>query len=665
MKRLFVLTVLMIAMLFGCTQVNEDTPKNNNQKQESNNNPDDNQSGNNNGGNQGGENTGGNTDKPAVKITVTFVGADGEVLETMEKSSGERVLLSVKVDNLSHWNTKADGSGLSYKGSATFAESVTLYAILLAENAHTISYMLDGGVNNPQNSFSFTEDDFIGLKNPSKDGYKFLGWYENRDFTGNAIKGWAAGDKTADVILYAKWEKEPEPAVKVTITFNVNGAGGTAPATITTTSAENVELPTLTNAKFSHWNTKADGSGLSYKGSAIFAESVTLYAILLAENAYKITYELDGGVNHPKNLYLFTEDEIVGLREPTKDGYKFLGWYETADFSGEAIKVWYEGDKTADVTLYAKWEKDNSNNGDEPVEGGSGVYSYTLDIEDIATNWGGSTTSPAFSVVLLTDEGLEKCIAEKNFKVNPAAAPEYQLGAFGNMKIKDTAEKGTFKVYGANPVNDEFQYYNGVAVVVDDETVTLTVDMTKVVLTDLKALWEGESEAVMTEEDYVELKGYKPYVIALGLAANDEANCKLNAWSADVMAMEAGAKFPADAKGNAPVLPKVSEMKVVCSNFGNFPITFSGDVATCEIEYSLAKATWGQEALDGIAFGVCSDEGWADKFTGAAIKEFDKEATLVYNDGNNNSVDAALLEEGKTYIVTIDAKAKTVKVSKK
>ena len=311
-------------------------------------------------------------------------------------------------------------------------------------------------------------------------------------------------------------------------------------------------------------------------------------------------------------------------------------------------------------------DKGGNNGGDSASSlGGEGVYSYTVNIADVSGAWGGTAEAPIFSVVLLTDEGLEKCIAEKNFKVNPATAPEYQLGAFGNMKIKDTAEKGTFKVYGANPVNDEFQYYNGVAVVVDDETVTLTVDMTKVVLTDLKALWEGESEAVMTEEDYVELKGYKPYVIALGLAANDEANCKLNAWSADVMAMEAGAKFPADAKGNAPVLPKVSEMKVVCSNFGNFPITFSGDVATCEIEYSLAKATWGQEALDGIAFGVCSDEGWADKFTGAAIKEFDKEATLVYNDGNNNSVDAALLEEGKTYIVTIDAKAKTVKVSKK
>ena len=639
MKRLFVLTVLMIAMLFGCTQVNEDTPKNNNQKQESNNTPDDNQSGDNNGGNQGGENTGGNTDKPAVKITVTFVGADGEVLETMEKSSGERVLLSVKVDNLSHWNTKADGSGLSYKGSATFGESVTLYAILLAENAHVISYMLDGGVNNPQNSFSFTEDDFIGLKNPSKDGYKFLGWYENRDFTGNAIKGWGAGDKTADVTLYAKWEKESEPAVKVTITFNVNGAGGTVPAAIETTSDKSVDLPTLANSKFSHWNTKADGSGQSYKGSAIFGESVTLYAILLAENAHKITYVLDGGVNNSQNKYSFTEDDMVALREPTRDGYKFLGWYETADFSGEAIKVWFEGEKTTDVTLYAKWEKEK---GDLTV--GSGVYSYTLDIEDIATNWGGSTTSPAFSVVLLTDEGLEKCVAEQDFKVNPAAEPEYQLGAFSNMRIKDTAEKGTFKVYGANPVDDEYHYYNGVAATITDKTFTLTVDMTKVVITDLKALWEGDSEKVMTNEDIVDLTGYKPYVVALGDHRVDEDNYKLTAWNADVMAMAAGATFPTDLKEDAPVVP-------TCNALNSIAGYMTGWNHTALVNNSFTFTATGQ---DDFAFTVGT---WEFQVRDATIYALDEEVRLYEHFGSDCITFAeGVLTVGTEYTVTLIVK---------
>ena len=302
---------------------------------------------------------------PVVKITITFDvnGAGGTAPTAIETTLNKNVDLPVLTNaKFSHWNTKADGSGQSYKTTATFTESVTLYAILLAENAHTITYELDGGVNNTVNPFSFTEEDTVTLKNPTKDGYKFVGWYETADFSDSVVKGWFAGDKTANVTLYAKWEKEATSVVKITITFDVNGAGGTAPTAIETTPDENVELPVLTNAKFSHWNTSPDGSGQSYNGTGIFTESVTLYAILLAENAHTITYELNGGVNHSKNPYSFTENDAVILREPTKDGYIFVGWYESLNLSGSVVKGWFAGDKTENVTLYAMWLKDG--NGD-------------------------------------------------------------------------------------------------------------------------------------------------------------------------------------------------------------------------------------------------------------------------------------------------------------
>ena len=668
-KRFFILLTMLFAMLFGCTQVNDDDHKSSNSNQQTNENQNQgNQNGENNSGNQNGNNQT-PEDTPKTPIKITFIGADGEAIEVMEKNSGDKVVLVDNVANLSHWNTKADGSGLSYKGAVTFTESVTLYAILLAENAHTIAYMLNGGVNNPQNSFSFTEEDFIGLKNPTKAGYTFLGWYDNKNFTGKPIKGWAAGDKTANVTLYAKWEKEPEPAVKVTITFNTNGANVKAPEAITSTSVESVELPVLTGVNFSHWNTKADGNGLSYNGTAIFTESVTLYAILLAENAHTITYELNGGVNNPKNKFSFTEDEMVALREPTKDGYKFAGWYETASFSGEAIKVWFEGDKTANVTLYAKWEKDNSNNGDEPVEGGNGVYSYTLDIEDISNAWGGTTVSPSFSVVLLTDEQVEVCKAAQDFKQAPADNPEYQLGVYGNMRIADTSKTGDYAVYGQSPVNDVYHYYNGVAATITDKTFTLTVDMTKIVKTDLKALWALGEEKNLTDEDIVDLTGRKPYVIALdgrykdddySFVEVDSENYVFTAWSADVMKMEEGATFPTELIEDAPKIPTLSDMTVVCSNFGNFPITFTDGIATCEIEYSLVNEMWRQ---DGIEFGICNNESWGERYTGAEITVLDKAVALTYNASNNNKVAGHILTDGNIYVLTIDAKAKTVKVT--
>ena len=297
--------------------------------------------------------------------------------------------------------------------------------------------------------------------------------------------------------------------------------------------------------------------------------------------------------------------------------------------------------------------------------GGTGVYSYTANIKDVETIWGGSTKQPKFSVVLLTDKQLKVCTDAANLKQATAAEPEYQIGAYGNMTVASTETAGDYLVYGVNAVNDEYQYYDAVVATIDDSTITLTVDMTKLYMTDLKALWSPEQEQVVTNDDIVDLTGYKPYVIALGTQQADPDNYIFSAWSASVMAMEEGATLPANPAKNAPVVPKVSEMAYVCSNYGDVAITFSGDVATAEITYALANATWSQTELAGIEFGVCDNTGWGEKYTGAEIKELDKEVELIYNSGDNNKVAANVLEAGKTYVITINAKNKTVKVSAK
>ena len=71
---------------------------------------------------------------------------------------------------------------------------------------------------------------------------------------------------------------------------------------------------------------------------------------------YKITYELNGGINNPDNPFFFTEDDYIYIEAPTKDGYTFAGWYETADFSeGKITRFDNIAEKRTDVTLYAKW----------------------------------------------------------------------------------------------------------------------------------------------------------------------------------------------------------------------------------------------------------------------------------------------------------------------
>ena len=429
------------------------------------------------------------------------------------------------------------------------------------------------------NMTSFDDDYDVVLSNPSRYGYTFVGWYEKADFSGKPITGWNAGEKKADVTLYAKWEKEKEPV----ITFNANGGSGTmkeqsVPKGVLIGLRENT-FTAPDGYLFSHWNTQADGNGISYYDS---------------------------------------------------------------------IKI------TKDTTLYAQWLKD------VPV---TGVYSYKLDIADISYKWG-----RMFSVVLLTDEQVK---VSKEYGQFHFSSKAYQLYSYEDMSIDNIdniGQPGNYAVYGTTPVDNEYKYYTGVATTITDTTFEVFVDMSKIVKTELKVFSEidgiNEQEFV-TESMPVNLTGYKPYVVALGTEANDPDNYAMTGWGIDIMKMTAGATFPTDLQYTAPKILTLSDMEYVCSNFGNYLITFKDGIATAEITYSLDKATWGQEALDGIKFGVCSDTSWNIKFTGARIYSFNTEAKLTSGANEDNSVYAGILTDGMTYVLTIDANAGTVKITPK
>ena len=355
--------------------------------------------------------------------------------------------------------------------------------IVTAEGVYKIIYNgIDGAINSNVASFEVKKD--VELKDASRLGYNFLGWYENADFSGNKITGWKAGEKKADVTLYAKWE----------------------------------------------------------------------------ECTYKIIYNgiTEDTVNSNVTSFEITHD--IRLKNPSRLGYNFLGWYEDADFSGNKITGWVAGDKTADVTLYAKWGENT------PIIGGTNIYSYKLNIDEISGAWGGSTTSPAFSVVLLTDEQLADCKAAEDFYQATAAEPEYQISGYGNMKIADTSQTGDYAVYGIYVPDNEYKYYDGIAVTVTENTFELFVDMSKITKTQLRANWGGNNQRLMTEDDIVDLTGYKPYVIALGQEQFDSDNYVFTAWNADVMKMSLTTSFPTDLQYVAPKVLTYYDLKYIAGN---------------------------------------------------------------------------------------------------
>ena len=76
--------------------------------------------------------------------------------------------------------------------------------------------------------------------------------------------------------------------------------------------------------------------------------------VTVADNAYNISYNLNGGKNHEDNPLTYTIGSTTNLESPQKIGYEFVGWYESSDFSGDPV-VAIGTDYRRNVTLYAKW----------------------------------------------------------------------------------------------------------------------------------------------------------------------------------------------------------------------------------------------------------------------------------------------------------------------
>lgn len=69
---------------------------------------------------------------------------------------------------------------------------------------YTITYVPNGGEVSPTTK-EYTVENPVTHPIPTRDGYVFLGWYDNPLFTGTATAGFATGE-TGDKIFYAQWE---------------------------------------------------------------------------------------------------------------------------------------------------------------------------------------------------------------------------------------------------------------------------------------------------------------------------------------------------------------------------------------------------------------------------------------------------------------------------
>lgn len=181
---------------------------------------------------------------------------------------------------------------------------------------------------------------------PSRDGYVFIGWEDNSK---NILETIIITDK--NIRLIAKWE---EVKKSYSISYKLNGGNLTDNVKYEYSFGEDylLPIPSYQGLAFLGWF-----DNLNFEGDEILStKSLNKDLVLYAKFGNpKIIYNMDDGYFLDDVKYEYVIGEEYKLPEPEREDYIFLEWYETSDFSGEAIKK-ISSTSTKTIVLYAKWE---------------------------------------------------------------------------------------------------------------------------------------------------------------------------------------------------------------------------------------------------------------------------------------------------------------------
>ena len=122
-------------------------------------------------------------------------------------------------------DTENDGTSPDISADKAIAAgdttAITLYAIWEKAFEYKITYKLNKGKNNTANPKTYTSEDEIKFKKPTRSGYHFVGWYTDSKYK-NQISVIEKGSE-GSLTLYAKWTKEISPSAKAASLDYVKG----------------------------------------------------------------------------------------------------------------------------------------------------------------------------------------------------------------------------------------------------------------------------------------------------------------------------------------------------------------------------------------------------------------------------------------------------------
>ena len=214
---------------------------------------------------------------------------------------------------------------------------------------------------------------------PEVGGFKHVTTgYDGGGGSGTGVNGMATDQALYGIIAYDRYLNNQKSLYNMTDQINgeyktmqarhvdvtLNEGGRQATVKQSPYAAYEIPAVTTTNEKVVSWNTKQDGTGVSYFPGELLSipdHAITLYA-QFDSKTFTIDYKLDGGAftdNTYSTTYKNTEEIALPLaKQLKKEGHQFVGWYDNANLTGAAITVIPKG-SGANKVFYAKWVNQN------------------------------------------------------------------------------------------------------------------------------------------------------------------------------------------------------------------------------------------------------------------------------------------------------------------
>jgi uncharacterized repeat protein (TIGR02543 family) len=281
----------------------------------------------------------GGSDVPAL-IFVT----DGEIESAPETPTRAGYTLA-------GWSTTQGGEVISFPYYPTATEDITLYAKWTLDTIyHSVNFDSTGG--SFVERIIYAEDTQIQYApwEPEREGYTFVGWSTTEN--GEVISFPYTPAVNADITLYAKWA----PIINYySLYFDpTNGSEVERISFAQGTPIESApEEPVLENYTFEGWSETEDGQVVSFPYTPTANGNVVLYA-KWSLTTFFVNFNSNGGSAVAALPFLpgwLEIDKAPAL--PTRQGYRFAGWFETG--SASAVTFPYSPGVAKNITLYAKW----------------------------------------------------------------------------------------------------------------------------------------------------------------------------------------------------------------------------------------------------------------------------------------------------------------------